>query len=269
MKTSRTCVVLAASAGIAFNMNPARAQTEPVVEPAATASPLPGEVSAPPPVPEKPRSNLGFLGRVYVLTGLYDVKSTRDVTNNFDPEIATRFDSDTGMVGGGFTGAISAAGFVGDLGLEYTDIDRFSVTEAVLRVSRKLTRNFGVAVGYRVAQQGDGFANDDIYQEAGYLVGVTFGPVAIPFASLDRLQLTAGLAYNGSQIDLKSTSGDKPNADGLTASVRLLDWRSPWSVLLRYRRFEFDTTTRSGAAVVREDLTEQYLSFAVEYRIQR
>lgn len=268
MKTVRHNLQWIALAGIMFDATPASAQADAAVPPRTSDSPAPEELQdQPAPNPEPSASRFRYGGRAYILTGYYDVESDRRVSNNFDPEISTSFASDTGTVGGGLAGVVTFAGFAADLGLEYTDIDLFSITEATLRLSRKLTRRFGVVAGLRVAEQGDGFANDDIYREYGFLAGVTFGPFAVPIAALSRLSVSTGLNYNGSRIDIEGPK--TPHADGLTATIRVSDQGSPWSASLRYRRFEFDNKIESGAAIAREDLTEQYVSAVLEYQIFR
>jgi hypothetical protein len=152
--------------------------------------------------------------------------------------------------------------------MEYSDIDTFSVTEAMFRLNTALTRYFSVIVGYRVALQGDGFGSDDVYQESGYLAGLGVGPVELPWQALGRrFALSAAAAYNGSEIDLPS--GRSPDADGVAASVKLSVAGSPWALAVRYRRFEFDDRSQDGVISTREGITEQYLSAAVEYRLGR
>lgn len=269
------------TAGLLTPLNPALAQDEsaptpPLAEPAVAETADPGGEPAASPVaqeettPPAPSmlSKMRWLGRVSLSSGLYDIESTRAVSNGFDPAATQNFESDTGMFGGGVSGLAILGRYTGEVALEYSDIDTFSVTEAMFRLNTALTRYFSLIVGYRVALQGDGFGNDDVYRESGYLAGVGFGPVELPWqAAGRRFALSAAAAYNGSEIDLPS--GNTPNADGLAASVKLSVAGSPWAVAVRYRRFEFDDGSQEGVISTREDLTEQYLSAAVEYRLGR
>lgn len=270
MTTLRSYRRLLVAAGFALWGGAAVAQNEASGEPAAPPATVPAAPDPTPqtrPPPASIMENVRFVGRISILTGLYDIKSDRRVSNGFDPAVPSEFDSDTGMVGGGVSGSFVVGNYSADAILEYTDIDRFSVTEGIARVGYRLVRTLIASVGYRVAQQGDGFANDDVYEEAGYLVGLGVGPVPVPFIQSQRLFLSGAVTYNGSELDLPS--GDTPSADGLTASLRLTVLKSPWSASVRYRRFSFDNTNRSGVVITEEDLTEQYLSAALEYRFQR
>lgn len=268
MRINPTYVPCFLAVALAVCSSSARGQVTPTDMPSAA----PAEPSAPdvkPPPSSSVMEKVRWGGRLSVFTGLYDVDSERAVSNGFDPILSTDFETDTGMVGAGISGFSSLGNYVADLVLEYTDIDRFSITEAQFRLNRRLNRWLNVFAGYRVAQQGDGFANDDIYRESGYLVGTGAGPVALPFVDASRrLQLAGAVTYNGSELELPSDGGS-PSADGLVLSLRLSRQASPWSVSLRYRRFAFDNSTPLGSGSIKEDVTEQYVSAAVEYLLTR
>lgn len=225
------------------------------------------QAQAPEPAPVATAAEpLVWSGRVQGFAGRYDIDTTRTVTNGFDPPSPSRFEDHTGYYGLA-TGLTVARGRYGiDFGVDYADIDRNDVTEFSVRGVTTFGEYGTAALGYRLALQGTGFADDDIYRERGFLVGLGFRKLRVPVLSETLVGLLSGsLTYSRSELDLPT--GNEPDADGLLAIVKAPLTRFPaYGVGVRYRRFEVeDVTTVTGSLRVRDELTEEYFAGFVEY----
>lgn len=208
---------------------------------------------------------LVWAARVQAFTGRYDISTRREVDTGFEPPDPARFDDHTGYYGLA-TGLTIARGRYGvDMAVDFADIDRNDITELALRLVTTFGEHGTASVGYRAALQGDGFANDDSYRERGFLIGLGFRNLEVPWLSGSWVGSMAGsLTYNASELELPN--GNTPDAKGLLAVIKMPLVRYPdYGLGLRYRRFDVDDVTVTGPLRVRDQLTESYLAGFVEY----
>lgn len=203
--------------------------------------------------------------RIQAFSGRYDISTRREVDTGFEPPDPSRFDDHTGYYGLA-TGLTIAQGRYGvDLAVDFADIDRNDITEFALRLVTTFGEHGTASVGYRAALQGDGFANDDSYRERGFLIGLGFRNLHVPWLTGSWVgSMSGSLTYNASELELPS--GNTPNAKGLLAVIKVPLVRYPdYGLGLRYRRFDVDDLTVTGPLRVRDELTESYLAGFVEY----
>ncbi len=87
--------------------------------------------------------------------------------------------------------------------------------------------------GIRIAQQGDGFFNDDLYSETGFVLGAGLSGI-----KLGESQLAFSIAYNDSTYDWSPEGRGDQDASGysLKASYRLAN--SPLAFSIKYQYFD-------------------------------
>lgn len=131
-----------------------------------------------------------------------------------------------------------------DIELEYMDIDvsgsgggSFNRTDLKLTTGYQFPSRITPIVGYRFAAQGDGFFNDDNYQETGFFVGVGYSGIKLG----DFGSLGGSLAYNATELEFPD--GSKLDADGGSARVSVSLNEIPLSIGLRYQTFDISEST--------------------------
>lgn len=195
---------------------------------------------------------LGLSARVGVTSGIYN--------NEFEqagqPPVEADGESIYGLVGSvtlpianqwAATAALELAQIqFSDGNLENTDVQ--------LSVAYLVSSRWAVSAGYRIRPQGDGFFNDDVFDENGPFVG----------ASLSGLELgtvvgRVSAAYSLSEISLADgTSGEEAELDYDGISVRLgvsLKSAPQHSLEFRYQRFNGDDVFMGQEF----EITEEYL----------
>lgn len=184
-----------------------------------------------------------FSARIGPSLGFYYADATTSQTRIDDDFESPSFFNDTGDFFEGLQLGLSASHgrFVADLGLDYMrfkapgfnlgTIDRY---DALLTVGVIATSHLSVFSGYRIAWQGDGFFDDDIWKESGAVVGASYGGI-----EMGPLLLGVSAAYSFSEAEYPDGSDfDYP---GISLKLNLSVADAPNHALqLRYQRFSGD-----------------------------
>lgn len=132
--------------------------------------------------------------------------------------------------------------WIADVELEFFQVETdiggdFDRTDLKLSLGYKLPANITPFVGYRTANQGDGFADDEFAKETGFFLGASYS--GIPVGEVGNL--TFSLAYNFNEYEVNpNSSGFTFDTKGLSGKISFLLSAVPVAFNLKYQSFTED-----------------------------
>lgn len=219
-----------------------------------------------------------FSGRIGPTLGMYQQDATFSASDADTGElILSGASDDSWETAYGIQTGVSAAygNFFGDLGVEFlavdsdADLDR---TDVLVSLGYLIGQHWSAFVGYRKGMQGDGFFDDDTFNESGFFLGAGIGGM-----ELGDFVVGSSLAYNFSEAQDFPFDGEEFDYGGISFKLSgSLKSMPQHSLQFRYQRFTGDSSdvqpvdvdgdgVADGNLRLDVDLTESYMQLTYLY----
>ncbi|MEC9361582.1 MAG: hypothetical protein ACPHN2_03470 [Sinimarinibacterium flocculans] len=219
-----------------------------------------------------------FSARVGPTLGMYQQDATFVIADADTGDVIVEGQSDDSWetAYGAQVGASAAYGnFFGDIGIEFlavdsdADLDR---TDVLVSLGYLIGQHWSAFVGYRKGMQGDGFFDDDTFNESGFFLGAGIGGVEV-----GDFVVGSSLAYNFSEAKDFPFEGEEFDYEGISFKLSgSLKSMPQHSLQFRYQRFTGDSSdvqpvdvdgdgVPDGNLRLDVDLTESYMQLTYLY----